>query len=76
MGISLLFVDLLEFTFDSTSKLSVSGIYWFWRIAMDAGERQVIVEAAVAAVQALDTQGLYSRGAVRPDRFPSNTYSK
>ena len=42
---------------------------------MDAGERQAIVEAAVAAVQALDNQGLYSRGAVKPDRFPSNTYS-
>ena len=42
---------------------------------MDAGERQAIVEAAVAAVQALDNQGLYSRGAVRPERFPSNTYS-
>ena len=42
---------------------------------MDAGERQVIVQAAVAAVQALDNQGLYSRGAVRPDRFPSNNYS-
>ena len=42
---------------------------------MDAGERQAIVEAAVAAVQALDNQGLYSRGAVRPDWSPSNTYS-
>ena len=42
---------------------------------MDAGERQAIVEAAVAAVQALDNQGLYSRGSVRPDRFPSNNHS-
>ena len=50
-------------------------IYWFWKTAMDAGERQAIVEAAVAALQALYNQGLYSGGAVRPDRFPSNIYS-
>ena len=33
------------------------------------------MQAAVAAVRALDNQGLYSRGSVRPDRFPSSSYS-
>ena len=72
MGNSLLFVALLEFTFDYFRKLFVRE---YFETVMDAGERQAIVEAAVAAVQALDNQGLYSRGAVRPERFPSNTYS-
>ena len=68
MGNSLLFVALLEFTFNSTRKLFV---WENFGTVMDAGERQAIVEA----VQALDNQGLYSGGAVRPDRFPSNIYS-
>ena len=72
MGNSLLFVALLEFTFDSNRKLFVRE---YFGTVMDSGERQAIVEAAVAAVQALDNQGLYSGGAVRPDRFPSNIYS-
>ena len=42
---------------------------------MDEAGREAIVAAALAAVQALDGNGLYGRGSVRPDRFPSNAYS-
>ena len=42
---------------------------------MDGEAREAMVHAAIATVQALVNQGLYSRGAVRPERFPSNTYS-
>ena len=42
---------------------------------MDEAGREAIVAAALAAVHVLDGNGLYGRGSVRPDRFPSNAYS-
>ena len=42
---------------------------------MEDAEREAIIAAALAAVQVFDGNGLYGRGSVRPDRFPSNAYS-
>ena len=45
------------------------------REPLTAAERDALVHAALAAVQALDGNTLYGRGTIRPDRFPSTTYT-
>ena len=45
------------------------------REPLTEAEREALVQAAIAAVQALDGNALYGRGTIRPDRFPSTNYS-
>ena len=43
-------------------------------MALQAEDIQQIAEAAIQAAEALNGQGLYGRGARRPDRFPNAIY--
>ena len=45
------------------------------REALTEAERDALMQTAIAAVQALDGNALYGRGTIRPDRFPSATYT-
>ena len=41
---------------------------------MTVAEREALAEATVAAWDALGNHGLYGRGAIRPEKFPSSNY--